>query len=367
LDRTIGRFFRAVCASESDQISAQLSSPVWASTQVVRDTVDAAIYHAIVPLVAEALVKHQAPEPLQAEMLRVYRSQAAHVLRLEALLKDVGAAFETAGVQFAVFKGAALAHGYYGNPLHRAYADVDLLVRAEDLDRVDLLLRGFGCVPSEPRWQEALSCGYGEMLYTAPNGAPLDLHWHPFREPAIRQSFCLNTTDLLERSRIQRLDGTALPVLDPEDTLVVVCAHACYDGAYRLGWLVDVARIEQSGHVRWDVLDERCRKSGLGLPVQVVLDRAVRTLRYPYSGAALHGGIWRAVMSALSTVRPIEQSFGQTGRGGIVYRATRRTTPASLYALCRLGIFEVAKPILTDPGHRWKRGKELRDRTVLGS
>lgn len=179
MDRTIGRLLRAVCASESDQIAAQLSTPFWASPRVVRDTIDAAVYHAIVPMVAEALREHQAPKPLQTGMLRVYRSQAAHVLRLETVLKDVGAVFEAASVPFAAFKGAALAHGYYGNPVHRGYVDVDLLIRDEDLGRADLLLRDLGCLPSDPLWQQAFSSGYGEILYTAPNGSALDVHWHP--------------------------------------------------------------------------------------------------------------------------------------------------------------------------------------------
>jgi hypothetical protein len=367
LDRTIGRLFRAVCASESDQIATRLSAPCWASARVVRDTVDAAIYHAIVPLVAEAVLEYHAPKRLKVEVLRAYRSQAAHVLRLEAVLKDVGVVFKAAEVPFAVFKGAALAHGYYENPLHRCYIDVDLLIRAEDLGRADLLLRDLGCLPSDALWEEALSSGYGEILYTTPAGLALDVHWHPIREPAIRRSFSLNTTDLLERARSQRLVGTVVPVLDAEDMLVVVCAHACYDGAYRLGWLVDVARIEQSGQIRRDVLAERCGGTGLGLSVQVVLDRARRTLGYTVSSAALHGGLWRALTGALSAVRPVEQSFGQAGRGGVVYCATRRTSPTSFRALGHLAATEVAKPILTDPEHRWRRKRELRDRAELGN
>ena len=240
------------------------------------------------------------------------------------------------------------------------------LIRAEDLGRVDLLLRDLGCLRSDGLWQQALSCGYGEIVYKTPNGSALDVHWHPIREPAIRRSFSLHTTDLLERSRTERLGVTALPVLDAEDMLVVVCAHACYDGAYRLGWLVDVARIEQSGHVRREVLDERCRRSGLGLSVQVLLDRARRTLGYTASSAALHGGLWRAMTGALSVVRPVEQSFGQAGRGGVVYRATRRSTGTSFGALGRLVVTDVAKPVLTDPEHRWRGKRDLRDRTALG-
>ena len=262
--------------AKSDQIEAQLVSRSGRANGLFATPSTLPAYHAIVPLVAEALLEHRAPEALRAEILRAYRSQVAHVLRLEAVLKDLAAVLEGAGVPFAVFKGAALAHGYYGNPLDRAYVDVDVLVRAEDLGHVDLLLRQMGCGPSGLLWPQAFSSGYGEILYTAPSGVALDVHWHPIREPAIRRAFSLATKDLLERSRMLEIDGASVPVLDAEDMLVVVCAHACYDGAYRLGWLVDVARIEQSGHIGRGTLEERCRKSDLGLPVQVILDRAAQ-------------------------------------------------------------------------------------------
>lgn len=153
-------------------------------------------------------------------------------------------------------------------------------------------------------------------------------------------------------------------MLDPEDMLIAVATHASYDGAYRLGWLVDVARVEQSGRVRWDVLAQRCETTGLGLPVQVLLDRARRTLDYtPADSRTLARGPWRLLTTALSVSRPIEQTFEQVLRGGLVYRATRQTSRTSVAALAALVRDEVAKPLLTDPSHRWKHRRRYRDHT----
>jgi hypothetical protein len=286
---------------------------------------------------------------------------------LEGLLGDVVATFSAVGLPVAVFKGAALAHGYYAKPVQRAYGDVDLLIRAEDLDRADVALRDMGCIPGEPRWQQVLSDGYGEVFYVASRSATVDLHWHPTRELAVRRGFGLDTSDLIGRSQTVLIGDVAVPVLDTEDMLVVVCAHACFDGAYRLGWLMDAARIERSGRLRWDVLNDRCEETGLGLPVQVVLDRARHTLGYSPSIAPLSRGTWRKLTQALSALRPVEQTFGQVGRGGVVYRSTRRTTLRSSWTLGRLAITEVVKPVLTDPRHRWRQGREHRDRFNFSS
>ncbi len=363
MDRNIGRLFRAICSGGGDrQVALDFSALNWSSARIIRDTVDAAVYHAIVPLVTDALTANAAPDPLMGQMMSVYRSQAAQVLRLEELLTDVTGAFGVADVRFVVFKGASVGHGYYAKARQRTYVDVDLLVRAEDLPRADTVLRDMGCLTAAGSWQEALSEGYGEVFYRAPSGAALDLHWHPIREPAVRREFSLNTSEMIERSRTMNIGDISVPVLDTEDALVTVCTHACYDGAYRLGWLVDAAWLDQSDELRRGVLIARCQATGLGLPVQIVLDRARRTLGYTPGVAALHRSTWRALMGAVTAIRPVEYTFGQAGRGGILFRATRRDAPSSAKALGTLAFTEVARPLVTDPEHRWKRGRTVRDR-----
>ena len=333
---------------------------------MVRDIVDAALYHRIVPLLAEALRDSSASGPLFEETMRVYRAQASHVLRLEVLLNSAVTALSKAGIASAVFKGPALAHCYYATPAQRTYVDIDLLVSRETMGRANEALMSAGLQSTGVDWQEAVDTGYGEVTYLGKNQTTLDLHWHPIREPVIRTVFNWATPDLLSRATIAHVAGIELPVLDPEDMLIAVATHACYDGAYRLGWFVDVARIEQSGLVRWDVLAQRCKSTGVGLPVQVVMDRARRTLGYSPDGPHSYAwGLWRTLTATLGTIRPVEHTFGQAGRGGIIFRSTRQTSGASIAALATLTLDEVAKPFLTNPSHRWKRPRRQRDRVSV--
>ncbi len=364
MDRAIGRLLRAVCVGDAVEIALELHSPVWTSPQVVRDTVDAAIYHRIVPLLAEALAQAPGENLLCDDIMRVYREQTSHVLRLESLFVRAFGALSEAGIAVASFKGPALAHCYYKTPAQRTYVDIDLLISSEDLDAANDALGTVGLLPTDVRWRQAVNSGYGEVTYLGSDQAMLDLHWHPIRETAIRQAFTWTTQDLLQRATIAPVAGMEVPVLDPEDMLIAVASHACYDGAYRLGWLVDVARIERSGRVRWDVLADRCANTGMGLPVQVVRDRARRTLGYPDQSRALARGTWRTLTAALAAVRPVEQTFGQVLRGGILYRSTRRTSGGSIAALATLMSDEVAKAVLTDPNHRWRSQRRQRDREL---
>ena len=362
MDRTIGRLLRAVCVGDAVEVASQLRSSTWTSPQVVRDTLDAAIYHRVVPLLAEALAHAPGEELLFDEMMRAYREETSHVLRLESLFVRAVGALSEAGIAVAAFKGPALAHCYYGTPAQRTYMDIDLLISIEDLDVANDALGSVGLLPTDVRWRQVANSGYGEVTYLGPDHTMLDLHWHPIREPVIRRAFTWTTQDLLGRATIAPVAGIEVPVLDPEDMLIAVASHACYDGAYRLGWLVDVARIERSGRVRWDVLAERCASTGIGLPVQVVRDRARRVLGYPEQSRPLARGTWRMLTATLAAVRPVEQTFGQVLRGGILYRSTRQSSGASIAALATLMRDEVARPLLTDPDHRWRSRRRQRDR-----
>ena len=85
-----------------------------------------------------------------AELGQLDRIVQGQALRAERLTLDLCDALRDAGVDHLVLKGPALAHGYYPDPAHRPFTDVDLLVRGEDLDAVLALLRVAGPSASCP-------------------------------------------------------------------------------------------------------------------------------------------------------------------------------------------------------------------------
>jgi hypothetical protein len=143
------------------------------------------------------------------------------------------------------------------------------------------------------------------------------------------------------------------------DELIAVATHACFDGAYRLGWFVDVAWLLRRAD--WDTVRDRCVATGTALPVQVIVDRAVRALGIPAPGPALVDGTWRRALGAISALRPAERTFRQAGRGGVAFRATRARSAPSFAALARLGMNEAVLPALTDRNHRWRQSRTGRD------
>jgi hypothetical protein len=346
---------RAVARTLGDAVAVpELADERLADPDVAAEVAAAAGYHAVVPLLWAAIERGGAPDPLRAAVHDAYLPLVARALRLQHLLAVVDAALSAASLPYAVYKGPATAR-HYPAPEQRSYGDIDLLVRRRDLVQVDEALRGAGFGGG---WT-AVPDDYAESGYYLAGFGSLDLHWHVMREAAVRAAYRLDTTAMINRSRrVDCGDGTA-PALDAVDELISVATHACFDGAYRLGWFVDVAQLLRSPELDYAELGARCAATGTGLPVQVVLDRAARALGGP-NRPPLARGPWRRALAAVSAARPVERTFRQAGRGGLVFRATRPTSARSLLALGGLAYREALHPLLTDSNHRWRIGRKRR-------
>jgi hypothetical protein len=315
----------------------------------------AAIYHGVLPLLWEALDRADAPSALRTAVHDAYLPLVARDLRLQNLVTVVDQALTHAGVPYAVYKGPAVAR-HYRYPSQRMFSDIDLLVNRTDLGHCDAALQEAGLVGG---WA-GIPDDYAESGYHLPGIAALDLHWHVMREAKVRNSFALDTSVMLQRTRRISEAGFAACSLDDVDQLIAVATHACFDGGYRLGWLVDVARLMRAGAIDHSELRHRCLRSRTALPVQAVLDRTARTLSLEPLIPPLAHGQWRGFLNAVTRARPTERTFRQAGRGGLVFRATRTGTLRSIGALGANTVSEGLRPLLLDRNHRWRMVRNRR-------
>jgi putative nucleotidyltransferase-like protein len=116
------------------------------------------------------------PEDLrrQVEEARAHGRMAAVVL--EATLQRVVRRLEAAGIPALPLKGTRLAEEAHGDPGLRLAGDVDLLVRAEDLERAVGIARelGYG-PPSDPIRHGGLPELHFELAH--PTLPPVEIHW----------------------------------------------------------------------------------------------------------------------------------------------------------------------------------------------
>jgi hypothetical protein len=322
---------------------------------VASEVVAAASYHAVLPLLWAAIDRDGAPDGLRAAVHDAYLPHVARALKLRHLLHVVDDAFTQSDVRYAVYKGPSAAR-YYRSPEQRTFADIDILVDQFAHERVDDALSEAGLV----RGWMGVADGHAEAVYYLAGFGTLDLHWHVMRERAVRESFALDTAAMLDRAERVSQPDVAACVLDAVDELIAVATHACFDGAYRLGWFVDVARLMRPPDFDHHELRKRCAATGTSLPVQVVLDRAHRAFDVRAESRPLARGAWRRLLGTVAAARPVERSFRQAGRGGLAFRATRPTSARSFVALSRLVVTDGIRPLVTDRDHRWRTVRNRR-------
>lgn len=115
------------------------------------------------------------------------------------ILEELGKALETfrrAGFQVMALKGAALAEKVYGNIALRPMADVDLLVRKENLISLDEKLKMLGYWPADmPVNDIDFSSTYLTTLdyqKTSGNSASFHIHWHFVNSTIPSESYIKN-------------------------------------------------------------------------------------------------------------------------------------------------------------------------------
>ena len=135
------------------------------------------------------------------------RRRAATSLLATELVGDVARTLGEAGISVMPVKGALLQHWLYGDPAERPLTDVDLLVRADDLEIAVEHLEAAGYRRTRHRT-------VGGMVMETPFGLMLDLHSQLFD----RARYRLPTGDLFARSsEDQVLFGASVRLPSPLD------------------------------------------------------------------------------------------------------------------------------------------------------
>ena len=352
----VNRILRACLIGEGEPISDPLLRDV--PDAEFRRLPRAATFHRIAPAVYLGLRASIAvPRDVLDSLHTAYLASLQHHLLCWQGLEELSDAFDRAGIEYVVLKGAALAETVYSRPDLRPYGDVDVLVRPRDFgDALELLERD-GAVRFEANWELMRHQMRGEVNLLTPRGVTVDLHWSLLHDTAERAAFPRIDDGFVDRACRQEIAGRKLVVPDPTDHLLYLCLHACLEGCYRLSWLQDIRLAATRLPVDWDVLRARARATDAELAVAVVFDRVNRCFgtAFPACGrAARPGASWRVSVRALDGVRPPWRWAGGPLSGRIVVASTRATSAASAAALVRATARNVGV-VLTDPGHPWRQ------------
>ncbi|MCH7701290.1 MAG: nucleotidyltransferase family protein [Planctomycetes bacterium] len=209
------------------------------------------------------------------------RSVRVRNTRMMRLLERIAARFSEADVPLMVLKGAALHLTLYEEPDDRAMADLDLMIRPEDVDKAFHLLEGLGGLRGEPLVREDFFPRFHyEIEYTIGTIYPvkIDLHVRPFRP--LRYGRLVPVDALWDRAELVSIGRANILVPAADDMLVHLAAHAAVHGDIHRKWLVDIKRWVEvhGGDIDWDRFLATVRQWRLALPVRRTFQRVQREL-----------------------------------------------------------------------------------------
>ncbi len=224
------------------------------------------------------------PAPMSMSSVIALTADAARLagamrnVRLMHALAELAGAFERAGVELMVLKGAALQVLVYERPDERAMCDLDLMVRPRDLDRALAVMQQAGWRRSQVLMRDDFFPRfYYEAEFTRGTAAPVtvDLHIRPFR--TLRYARTVSDDALWDSARSLSLGGASVRVPDHAGMLLHLAVHWAIHGCGGVKWRVDLWRYVEryGGEMDWGRLVRDARAWRLTLPLGRALAAAV--------------------------------------------------------------------------------------------
>ena len=167
----------------------------------------------------------------------------------------------------AISKGARLAETLYRDIGLRPFADIDFFVALDDWPKFEKILEKCGFMkdenfrfPLDPA-RRGLAWTFAPMYHK--NGLLAEVHLN-----YLGLHLAFSSEDDLWRTAVPARIGEAeAKVFSEEYELCYLCLHAQQHSYDRLIWLTDIAEISSSGKVKWDKIQEICRKEKISASV----------------------------------------------------------------------------------------------------
>jgi len=239
----------------------------------------------IAPIVFQALPQivdqDSVPRPVWRELRRDYYLTAAKNSIALNDLKAVLTECNREQIDVIVMKGAALAEPVYGNPALRPMSDIDLLIRKQDLHRLDRVLQSLNYAPWA-RTPGNITEGDGyltALIYRKPSlrSASFHVHWHFVNSTIPNESYIgtIRIDEFRKGAKRTTISGTGAWVMAPHHLLIHLCEHALRvpHSLNKLIYFCDIAQsIDAYGTgLDWTLLMDEAKQSGIDRMVYLTL------------------------------------------------------------------------------------------------
>lgn len=240
------------------------------------------------------------PDDIAIAATTYARDRASYTETAVAELAELVSVLAASGVCVLPFKGPVFGAQAYCDPSLRVFADLDLLIAAEDITAALAVLDRLGyrsdVADLSPRRMRDYHRYNGQDALFAAGRMAVEPHW-AFAPRTLSMAF--DPMTLWARAGSIEVSGRPLPCVAPEDAMLIACLHGGKEQWSRLSWIADVAALMQAHVLDWTAILERAGASGLRrmvllgarlaerlldaalpepLPAAIIADRAVDRL-----------------------------------------------------------------------------------------
>ena len=235
-----------------------------------QEGVSAVLFHNITKHRLEYLI----PQESYRDLSNHYYTNLKRNMAIIGQLREALATFQEAGIPCIVLKGIALAEHVYPNIGTREMSDVDILVKKDDLFKVDNYLSSLGYISRDSSLGKAIHnpVGYLASLdYRKDAKSPLNLHvhWHIVNTSVPATMFVerIDINRLWEHSAMTAVADSRALMLRPEHMIIYLCEHALRVGHSfdRLILICDIFFSIKAFEniIDWNFVSEESRRFGL--------------------------------------------------------------------------------------------------------
>jgi len=238
------------------------------------------------------------PETVRSVLDSIYEENRARNLDLANHLSSLAKSFKELSIDCMILKGLYMARTVFQDMAWRPMADIDLLVRKEDMSRADALLtkHGFACeAESAPRRFYHFVHFHLSFVHQPRSKVPIvvELHW------ALQDRYRvlhIDTEGVWQRSEEWSFDDRPVRIMNHEDLLIYLCyhvdKHSCFsryvrdfssiraeeilstESQVKLLWYLEILLLlkQTQKSMNWNVIFDRCYQWGVQAEVRCTLE-----------------------------------------------------------------------------------------------
>lgn len=195
--------------------------------------------------------------------------QAHNIFSVSQLSKLLGS-FREDNIPVIVLKGACLLGMVYGKDFSRPMCDIDILVKRDDLGRVEKRL-------SQSGYHYLSNNGDNHVTYCKrkPLFICIEIHWELFKRdhPLQKYAFGIKTEDFWEDILPLRIDGEKAYTLSCENLIIYLSCHLMKESYADQKWFMDIDKVIRhfEKEINWKKVIERVEKYKVRIPIWCAL------------------------------------------------------------------------------------------------